>query len=74
MIEQTLTPADELLDQWPHLRRSQRRQAFQELPREYTDDFFLSLDASAQAELLLALPEGERRLFVRCSRPTMRRT
>lgn len=69
MIEQTLTPADELLDRWPHLRRSQRRQAFQELPREYMDDFFLTLDAPSQAELLLALPPAERRLFVRLLAP-----
>jgi magnesium transporter len=69
MIEQSLTPADELLDQWPHLRKSQRKQAFQQLPREYMDDFFLSLDAHAQTELLLALPEAERRLFVRLLPP-----
>jgi magnesium transporter len=68
-MEQSLTPADELLDQWPRLRRAQRRQAFQGLPREYTGDFFLSLEASAQAELLLALPALERRLFMRLLPP-----
>jgi len=69
MIEHSLTPSDELLDQWPHLRRSQRLQAFQALPREYMDDFFLSLDAKGQSELVFALPEGERRLFVRLLAP-----
>lgn len=69
MIEQNRTPADELLDQWPHLRRSQRLQAFQKLPREYTDDFFLGLDGQAQTELVLALPEAQRRLFVRLLPP-----
>src|SRR5271170_7569450 len=69
MIEHSQTPSDELLDQWPHLRRSQRLQAFQALPREYMDDFFLSLDAKAQSELVFALPEGERRLFVRLLAP-----
>ncbi|MBV8632346.1 MAG: magnesium transporter [Silvibacterium sp.] len=68
MIEET-TPSDELLDRWARLRRSQRRQSFQELPREYMDDFFLALDAPAQAELLLALPYAERRLFVRLLAP-----
>ncbi len=70
MIEDvTQTPADELLDQWSHLRRSQRLQAFQSLPREYMDNFFLSLDAKAQADLVLALPEGERRMYVRLLAP-----
>lgn len=69
MIEHSQTPADDLLDQWPHLRRSQRLQAFQSLPREYMDNFFLDLDAKAQSELVLALPEGERRLYVRLLAP-----
>jgi len=33
------------------------------------DDFFLSLDAKGQSELVFALPEGERRLFVRLLAP-----
>lgn len=69
MIEHTLTPADELLDRWHHLRRSQRLQAFQELPRDCTVDFFLSLDAKRQSELALALPDGERPLYVRLLAP-----
>jgi magnesium transporter len=62
-------PVEELLQRWPHLRRSQRVQAFQSLPREYMDNFFLDLDSRAQAELVLALPEGERRLYVRLLAP-----
>ena len=69
MIEHTQTPDEELLDQWSHLRRSQRVQAFQSLPREFTDNFFLALDPKAQAELVLSLPEGERRLYVRLLAP-----
>jgi magnesium transporter len=69
MIEHDLTPADELLDQWHHIRKSQRVQAFQALPRQYMDDFFLGLDAHAQAELLLTIPDEERRLFVRLLPP-----
>jgi magnesium transporter len=69
MIEQAQTPADELLEQWPHLRRSQRVAEFERLPRQYMDDFFLELDARAQSDLVLALPEGERRLFVRLLAP-----
>jgi magnesium transporter len=69
MIEHNSTAADILLDQWPHLRRSGRIQAFQGLPRECTDDFFLSLDSQAQSELVLGLPAGERRLYVRLLAP-----
>ena len=69
MIEHVQSPADELLEQWPHLRRSERLQAFQNLPHEYMDNFFLGLDAHAQSKLVLALPEGERRMFVRLLAP-----
>jgi magnesium transporter len=69
MFDHTVTAADTLLDQWPHLSRVQRLQAFQRLPREYMDDLFLELDAEAQAELVRVLPEGERRLYVRLLAP-----
>src|SRR3974377_2552281 len=69
MNDQGTTLADPLLDEWPHIRKSERIQAFQRLPREYMDDFFLSLEAKEQSELVLALPEGERRLFVRLLAP-----
>jgi magnesium transporter len=69
MNNPTLTAADMLLDQWPHLRRSERIQAFESLPREYMDDFFLSLDSQARSDLVLTLPVGERRLYVRLLAP-----
>jgi magnesium transporter len=69
MITEALSVAETLLAQWPHLRRSRRIEAFESLPREYMDDFFLSLDAKAQSELVLALPVGERRLYVRLLAP-----
>jgi magnesium transporter len=70
MIEQhSQTPADELLDQWPRLRKAERLEAFHKLPQEFMDNFFLELDARAQAKLVLALPEGERRMFVRLLAP-----
>jgi magnesium transporter len=69
IIEHSQTPADELLEQWPHLRRSHRVAEFERLPRQYMDDFFLELDARAQADLVVALPEGERRMFVRLLAP-----
>jgi magnesium transporter len=65
----SLTAADELLDAWSSLRRSQRLSRFQSLPHEQMDNFFLALDASAQSRLLLDLPEGEHRIFMRLLAP-----
>jgi magnesium transporter len=69
MITHSLNAADELLDLWPSLRRSQRLARFEALPREQMDNFFLALDARAQSGLLLSLPEGERRLYMRLVAP-----
>ncbi len=69
MTDHSLTAADELLDQWPHLRKSDRVAKFEALPREYMDNLFLDLDAKSQSELVLALPEGERRSYIRLLAP-----
>jgi magnesium transporter len=69
MIQESLNAADELLEQWPHLRKSERVAGFHGLPREQMDNFFLALDAKSQSDLVLALPEGERRLVVRLLAP-----
>jgi magnesium transporter len=54
---------------WPLLVSNERLEAFRLLARADADDFFLSLSALDQAELLLALPEGERRLWMRLLAP-----
>ena len=69
MIGHSLSAADELLDVWPTLRRSQRVDRFEALPRDQMDNFFLALDARSQSSLLLSLPEGERRLYMRLLAP-----
>jgi magnesium transporter len=69
MIEHSLNAADELLDLWPTLKKADRVAHFEMLPRELTDNFFLALDASAQSRLLLSLPKGERRLYMRLLAP-----
>ncbi len=69
MIGHSLNVADELLDLWPTLRRTERVNRFEALPRELLDNFFLALDAQAQSALLLSLPEGERRLYMRLLAP-----
>ena len=69
MIEHSLTEPDELLDQWPFLHKKERVGRFESLPREQMDNFFLELDAKSQSELVLALPEGVRRLYIRLLAP-----
>ncbi len=69
MIGHSLNAADELLDLWPTLRRGERVARFEALPRELMDNFFLALDARAQSSLLLSLPEGERRMYMRLLAP-----
>ena len=69
MIQHSLTEADELLDQWPFLHKNERVDRFERLPREQMDNFFLDLDAKPQSELVLALPEGVRRLYIRLLAP-----
>jgi magnesium transporter len=64
-----LTVADELLDRWSRLRRSERVAEFKRLGHEQMDTFFLELPSKGQAELLLALAPGERRLFMRLLAP-----
>src|SRR5215510_4168707 len=59
----------EIQDAWPLLLPSERLEGFKLLAQADADDFFLSLNARDQAELLLALPEGERRLWMRLLAP-----
>ncbi|HYY30442.1 MAG TPA: hypothetical protein VE860_21070 [Chthoniobacterales bacterium] len=69
MIHESRSEADKLLDQWPFLRKNERVDRFESLPREQMDKFFLGLDARSQSELVLALPEGVRRLYIRLLAP-----
>ncbi len=59
----------ELRDAWSLLSPSERVEGFRLLVPAESDDFFLSLNPRDQAELLLALPEGERRLWLRLLAP-----
>jgi magnesium transporter len=54
---------------WPQLPAEERVAAFKALPPGEADDFFLSVAARDQAELILALPEPERRLWIRLLPP-----
>ena len=57
------------LDAWNTLPPEERITAFQQLPYAEKDDFFLALSARDQAELVLSLPSGERRIWMRLLPP-----
>ena len=59
----------ELREAWPLLLPEDRLEAFRTLDQAVADDFFLSLSARNQASLLMVLPEGERRLWMRLLAP-----
>src|SRR6266568_1234519 len=59
----------ELLADWSTLSRADRLREFHQLRREEADDFFLALSAYDQAELILEMPEGERRVWMRLLAP-----
>jgi magnesium transporter len=59
----------DLRDAWPALSRDERVESFKMVPHATADDFFLSLSAQAQSELILSLPAGERRTWMRLLAP-----
>jgi magnesium transporter len=61
--------ADDLREGWVLFAPEDRLFGFSQLPRAEADDFFLSLSAREQAELLLALPREERRSWMRLLPP-----
>jgi magnesium transporter len=56
-------------DTWRQLSIEERVAAFRAIPPGDDDDFLLTLDAGEQAELIMALPEPERRLWIRLLAP-----
>ena len=58
-----------LWEQWPALSVEERVEQFKQLPRSEADEFFLSLEPLEQATLLLTLPLGEQRLWLRVLPP-----
>lgn len=51
------------------LSTRERSEAFEHMARASADDFFLAVSTADQAAILLALPEGERRLWIRLLAP-----
>jgi magnesium transporter len=68
MPEKTFTPS-ELYEAWTVLSLEERVEGFEYLSRDDADDFFLQLSARDRAQLLSALPIGERRLWMRLLAP-----
>ncbi len=68
MAEKTCT-SSELYDAWPLLSMEERIEGFEVLQRDDADNFFLQLSARDRMQLLLALPIGERRLWIRLLAP-----
>ena len=65
----TESPAVRLWEEWPALSAKQRVRRFKQLPRHEADEFYLSLDPREQETLLLSLPQGEQRLWLRVLPP-----
>ena len=70
MFETTVdSAAVRLWEEWPALSTKKRVRRFKQLPRQEADDFFLSLEPREQMTLLLSLPQGEQRLWMRVLAP-----
>jgi len=69
MNELVVTAAGDLWEEWPALSDEERLQRFRQLSDDERDDFFESLDPREQVHLVLALPPGERRLWMRLLAP-----
>src|SRR3954468_10839654 len=62
-------PLVDLRDAWAVLSKADRADGFRILKRSDAEEFFLGLTAGDMAELLHALPEKERRVWVRLLAP-----
>ena len=56
-------------EEWPTLSSAERARRFLRLPHEAGHEFFFDLGATDQADVLLALPPGERRHWIRLLAP-----
>jgi magnesium transporter len=57
--------ADDLREIWSFASAEEKVEGFRSLPPAEAEEFFLSLDTRAQAELLTVLPANERQLWMR---------
>ena len=59
----------ELYEAWPVLSIKERVEGFELLQQDHAEDFFLHLSAADKAQLVLALPPAERKLWMRLLTP-----
>lgn len=69
MTQPPVTPVAELQANWAHLSLDDRVKGFRKLTRDYREELFLGLTSSDQAELVLTMPEHERRTYLRTLPP-----
>lgn len=69
MNERTSIDSDELREAWWLLPLDERLEGFRLLDADQANDFFFDLDPRDQAELLLTLPNAERRFWIRSLEP-----
>jgi magnesium transporter len=60
---------DDVREVWSILSKDERLEAFEHMDRADADDFFRALSGREQASLLLAMHDGERRLWFRLLAP-----
>lgn len=68
-MPETTFNAAVLYDAWPVLSVEERVEGFDLLRRDDADNFFLQISARDRAQLVVALPSGERRLWMRLLAP-----
>lgn len=69
MLNQSTSTADLVLASWCDLSEEERLEAFEGLPRTEADSLFLRLSSRDQLDLVLLLPESERRIWLRLLPP-----
>ena len=69
MNTQLAEPTEELREDWPALSHDERLKRFREMHTGEKADFFLELSAHDQCDLLLRLPEDQRRVWIRLLAP-----
>jgi magnesium transporter len=68
-VPDRLLTADEIRGVWSILAPGERVEAFEYMDRSESDDFFLGLSAQDQAAMILAMKNGERRIWLRLLAP-----
>ena len=59
----------ELREAWPSLSEDDRIEQFRKLEREFASDFFLGLPHYDQGQIILNMPKGEQKIWVRLLAP-----